>query len=219
MAVDEAVLRHGPEPTVRLYGWDPPAISLGRFQSARTDLSALRASGLPIVRRMTGGGAIVHWHELTYSVVLPTDHHLIHLADTRQSYDLLHRPIRSALEAMGIPAADRGGETHGQNGPVLCFDRATPLDLIVNGKKLVGSAQRRAAGRVLQHGSLVIQTNPLQPSTAAISDLLGRSVPVEEIADAVTRAFCDYFPGLAPGDLSAQEMDFAENAMPGYRFS
>ncbi|MAG58023.1 MAG: hypothetical protein CMJ83_17190 [Planctomycetes bacterium] len=219
MAVDEAVLRHGTVPTLRLYGWSPPGISLGRFQPGRMDIGALADAGLPLVRRMTGGGAIVHWHEVTYSMTVALDDPRLDGCDTEESYAVIHAPIREALQALGVATTGRGDGGHGRDGPVLCFDRATPLDLVVAGRKLVGSAQRRVAGRVLQHGSIVLSTNPLQPGTAALDDLLSRTVPADEVARGVAECFDLAFGPLAKGDLTPVERSFAEKMAPSYRFS
>lgn len=217
MAVDEALVRHASTPTLRLYGWDPPAVSLGRFQPGRVELDGLLDAGLPVVRRMTGGGAIVHWHELTYSITLPEDHPLVRCS-TRESYARLHAPIRDALFAIGVEASARGAASEGPD-PLLCFHRVTALDLVVGGLKLVGSAQRRTHGRVLQHGSIVLSANPLQPGTAALDTVLGRSVPAEELAEAVAHAFEGPLGGLEAGGLTDDERAAAEKAAPEYRFS
>lgn len=217
MAVDGALVHHATTPTLRLYGWDPPAVSLGRFQPGRADLGDLLDAGLPVVRRMTGGGAIVHWHELTYSVTLPADHPLVSCS-TRESYAALHAPIKEALGAVGVDASAREESSDGPD-PVLCFHRVTALDLVVGGLKLVGSAQRRAHGRVLQHGSIVLAANPLQPGTAALDAVLGRPVMPEELADAIIRAFDGPLGGLKTGQLSDVERAAAEKAAPGCRFS
>ncbi len=217
MAVDRALVHNATTPTLRLYGWATAAVSLGRFQPGRADLEGLLASGLAVVKRMTGGGAIVHWHELTYSVTLPEDHPLVS-CPTRESYAALHAPIREALASIGVDTSTREGASPATD-PVLCFHRVTTLDLVAGGRKLVGSAQRRTHGRVLQHGSIVLSVNPLQPGTAAIDDILGRPVPPEELAEAMTRAFDGPLGGLEVGELTDVERAAAEKAAPECRIS
>ncbi|NRA97525.1 MAG: lipoate--protein ligase family protein [Planctomycetes bacterium] len=217
MAVDGALVHHATMPTLRLYGWDPPAVSLGRFQPGRAALGGLLNAGLPVVRRITGGGAIVHWHELTYSVTLPDEHPLVRCS-TRESYAALHAPIKEALAALGVDASTRQESSEGPD-PVLCFHRVTALDLVVGELKLVGSAQRRTQGRVLQHGSIVLAANPLQPGTAALDAILGRTVPPEDLTEAIARAFDGPLGGLERGELTPVERAAAEKAVPECRFS
>lgn len=218
MAVDEALVRRATVPTLRLYGWSPPAISLGRFQRASDpEVRALIAHGLPVVRRMTGGGAIVHWHELTYSLTIPDDHPIV-ACSTKESYARIHAPIRRALESVGVRSSARDAPG-GTSEPALCFHRVTALDLVVGELKLVGSAQRRTDGRVLQHGSIVLASNRLQPGTAAIDAVVGTAVAVETMADAMVEAFAGVLEDLEPGSLTSEERALAEKAAPGYRFS
>ncbi len=216
MAVDAALIRCAAVPTVRFYGWDPPAISVGRFQPGRVDLEPLRTSGLPLVSRMTGGGAIVHWHELTYSVTVPDDHHLVR-GTTAESYAAIHGPIRCALAELGVSAVARGEDSEGPD-PVLCFHRVTSLDLVAEGRKLVGSAQRRAHGRVLQHGSIILRGNELQPDTADVESLLGRPVGATELADRLAPAFGAVMGPMEVSALTEAESSWAEKATDTYVF-
>ena len=209
MAIDEAILRavarKAAPPTIRLYAWDPACLSLGRGQAvADVDLRALRAVGYDLVRRPTGGRAILHIDELTYSVIVPQ-------ADARvagsvvESYRRLSRGLVRALELLGVPnlAADERVEGQGDGGPV-CFEAPSDYEITTVGKKLVGSAQMRAQGVVLQHGTM-----PLHGDIARICRLLashpdpvrvrarattvtrarGRAVTWAEAADALARAF------------------------------
>jgi len=175
MARDEALL-HSPAiapAALRLYAWSPPTISLGYFQRF-ADVAALPADvrDLPVVRRQTGGGAILHDCEVTYCLVVDDS-----LPVARQApdalYRLAHEAWRAALAATGRPvdvAPDSFPMPSPRSGPFFCFEKPGRTDLIVDGLKLVGSAQRRiprvataagappapAAGRVLQHGSLLL---------------------------------------------------------------
>lgn len=219
MALDEALLRVGVRPTLRLYGWDAPTASLGHFQPAALAEGFARA-GLAVVRRSTGGGAIVHDCELTYSVLLPLDHPWIAGADTRRTYALLHDPIQTALAALGVhasarPAADDPTAREAARA-ILCFERPTSLDLVVGGRKLVGSAQRRLPGRLLQHGSILVGPHPAQPGTASIREILGRAVAIEDVAAAVGAAFVRHLGALQEADFTPAEAAFAEAAAAGF---
>jgi lipoate-protein ligase A len=160
MARDELLLHEpGVAPAVlRTYFWTPATLSLGYFQRF-SDAEALPADlrMLPRVRRPTGGGAIVHDREITYALVVDAT-----VAQARQEplelYRLAHDAWREALADDGLVcelAADHLPLPTPRSGPFLCFERPGRGDLVMNGRKLAGSAQRRTAGRVLQHGSLL----------------------------------------------------------------
>jgi lipoate-protein ligase A len=206
MAVDAALLARAREPVLRFYGWRPFALSLGRFQMEDEVPEALRESGLPRVRRMTGGGAILHAHELTYSLVLPLAHPVLLGAATRESYERLHGPIRRALASLGVDATPVQGGGAAAKEAFLCFHRQTPLDLVVRGRKLLGSAQRRTRGFVLQHGSLILRAHPLQPGTAALDDLLRAPLEPEELCELLTFHFAGLLGPFEPGTLTEEEV-------------
>lgn len=161
MARDEHLLQvPAPAPvSLRIYGWQPPTISLGYFQRFET-LSTLPPDvrSLPVVRRLTGGGAILHDQEVTYCLA----------ADARfppaggapaTLYRLVHTCWREALSADGVAvelAPDEFPLPTPRTGPFFCFAQPGRTDLLVAGRKVLGSAQRRTSGRVLQHGSLIL---------------------------------------------------------------
>lgn len=180
MAVDEAILRavavgHAP-PTLRFYAWEPPCLSLGRTQKvADVDLHALEATGFDLVRRPTGGKAILHVDELTYSVVAPQEDPRV-AGSIVESYRRLSGGLVRGLQRLGMtnlvadqrttPPQGWEGPRGGWNGPV-CFEAPSDYEITVGGRKLVGSAQMRAQGVVLQHGAL-----PLYGDLARICPLL-----------------------------------------------
>ncbi|MBN1436029.1 MAG: lipoate--protein ligase family protein [Sedimentisphaerales bacterium] len=174
MAVDEAILNsvndHTAPPTLRFYQWDQPTISLGYFQKfAEVADQHSDVARLPVVRRQTGGGAILHDDELTYSLVLPLDLGNQH-TDIEKLYGIVHDSFIQSLAWFGINAEYRGGDDRGnaQRGPFFCFARTHRLDLVVGPDKLLGSAQRRMKNAVLQHGSLIIRRHfPQQPAAEA----------------------------------------------------
>jgi len=140
MAIDEAILRLG-KPTLRLYEWSPAAVSIGYFQSLSKEVETdiCKKMGIDIVRRITGGGAVFHEHELTYSFICPEKYVP---KDIIKSYHLICGAIVGGLTRQGIAAV-----FHPIN------------DIIVNGKKISGSAQTRKNHVVLQHGTIIIDVD------------------------------------------------------------
>lgn len=216
MALDAALLACATTATLRLYGWGPHAVSLGHFQRD-ADLSPYRAAGLPVVRRMTGGGAIVHAHEVTYSLLLPEDHPLLRGLDVKSSYAAIHSPIRAALRTFGVETEIRP-EPVGAHADrsFLCFARATELDLVAAGRKIVGSAQRRKPGRVLQHGSILLRNHPLQPGTSCASEIAGREIDAATMAEALRAAFADAFGPAVEGAITPEESAAADAVEASY---
>lgn len=170
MAVDGALLALGEAPTLRIYGWQPHAVSLGYFQRI-ADFGDLPAE-TPIVRRSTGGGAIHHGDEITFSLALSA---ALLPTDIATSYELLHDGIIRALARIGVTSerATIGKAAAARPDSRWCFADPVRNDLITTTGKLLGSAQRRtnaAAPRVLHHGSLVLQRPSLTPFVAAVAD-------------------------------------------------
>jgi len=162
MAVDEVLLdgvaAGTTPPTLRFYQWMPPCLSLGYFQPFDVvDVDGCRALGIEVVRRPTGGRAILHDRELTYSVALPASL-LGHDGGVLPSYYRLSLALQDGLSGLGVPAtlAPESVGRSGQHGPV-CFDRPSAHEILLNGRKLVGSAQMRRGGGLLQHGSILIE--------------------------------------------------------------
>src|SRR2546425_560792 len=158
MAVDEVLLDGvaggATPPTLRFYQWTPPCLSLGYFQPIDVvDFDACRALRVEVVRRATGGRAILHDRELTYSVALPLSV-LRHDGGVLLSYYRLSLALQDGLWRLGVPAtlapesAASGPSVH---GPV-CFDRPSAHEILLKGRKLAGSAQMRRGGGLLQHG-------------------------------------------------------------------
>jgi lipoate-protein ligase A len=161
MAVDEAILESVQQdaamPTLRLYAWQPACLSLGYAQPYRdANIEGLAQNGWQIVRRPTGGRAILHTDELTYSVIAPLDEPRV-AGGVLESYRRLSQALVAALRRLGLPAqADREyalPQDAQVSGPV-CFEVPSNYEITVEGKKLIGSAQARRKEGVLQHGSL-----------------------------------------------------------------
>ena len=185
MALDEALLAGGdPRPVLRLYTWAPEAVSLGYFQRYDEVVAALaaRAAELPrLVRRLTGGGAIHHARELTFSIAIAASHPL-YRGPVADSYARVHAALAAALLLHGAAAQPRAARALASDDPEspMCFHRSTPLDLAWGGRKGVGSAQRRTSGRVLHHGSIKLGASALEGGVAAVdavsAQALGRSL-------------------------------------------
>jgi lipoyl(octanoyl) transferase len=171
MAVDEAILqsvsRRESLPTLRLYAWNPPCLSLGYGQRASdVDYDRLSAYGWDVVRRPTGGRAILHTDELTYSLALPIDDDLA-AGGIIDSYRRFSAALVAGLEQLGVyPQADHRADRHIPVAAV-CFETPSHYEITVVGCKLVGSAQVRRSGGLLQHGSI-----PLVGDLARICDVL-----------------------------------------------
>jgi lipoate-protein ligase A len=211
MAVDEELLAHAQAgeamPVLRFYGWAPPAVSLGRFQDMKTAVNAdaCRRLGFDIVRRITGGRAVLHRHELTYSVIARTDD-AIFPSSVTGTYKIIATALLAGLQNLGIAAemVSRGGRhaalvKKNAKDPA-CFSSPSWYEILVNGRKIIGSAQRRMKGAFLQHGSILIDYDPALEAevipggcgsdvVTCIKRELGRDVPPGEIKQAFQQGF------------------------------
>lgn len=154
---------------VRIYRWSEPTISLGYFQ--KDVVVEPRWQNCPVVKRLTGGGAILHDRELTYSIALPASHAFRH--EPVIAYERVHQAMIDVLTDMGAPCRMRG-ETAAvprSDEPFLCFLRGDPRDVVVDSDKIIGSAQRRRKGAILQHGSLLLHASALLPEVPGVLDL------------------------------------------------
>jgi len=172
MAVDESILEHigrGESlATLRLYAWQPPCLSLGHAQPfSDVDMNRLGERGWDVVRRPTGGRAILHTDELTYSVIAP-NHEPRVAGSILESYNRLAGALLQAVKSLGLPVEmkEDSGASHGIPNPV-CFEVPSAYEITVHGKKLIGSAQARRKEGMLQHGSL-----PLTGDLARITEAL-----------------------------------------------
>jgi lipoyl(octanoyl) transferase len=218
MAIDEmlveSVAAGRRAPTVRLYAWAPPCLSLGHAQpAADADPDALRNLGWDLVRRPTGGRAILHTDELTYSVVVRDSHPLM-AGGVLPSYRRLSRGLVAGLEALGAQVeAEAEYPADDTPGPV-CFEVPSNYEITCNGRKLMGSAQLRRRGVVLQHGSLPLTgdiarivralrvTHGTPPEMEArvraraitLSEALGREVGWDAAAHAIAEGLARALP-------------------------
>ncbi|MEW5866591.1 MAG: biotin/lipoate A/B protein ligase family protein, partial [Bacillota bacterium] len=214
MAVDEAVMAHvargASPPTFRLYGWSPPALSLGRLQSFEANVAAGACArlGVDVVRRPTGGRAVLHDLEVTYSLIVGEGDPALP-AGLRESYRLATEGIMKGLKLLGVDCEISGREAAamgdiretgategaghyraGQSG--ACFDSPSWYEVTSKGRKLVGSAQARLMGVFLQHGSVLIQLDAAklcallkfeseEERASAISHLSAHATSISEI--------------------------------------
>jgi len=160
LEIMEAVAEGYSPPTLRLYQWSPYAVSLGYFQDEKevVDLQACREAGLDVVRRPTGGRAVLHAEELTYSIVVPEAHPFIDNGGVIDAYRSISRGLLTAFNLLGITASltPEAGERPNLT-PGSCFDTPSAYEIQVKGKKVVGSAQLRRDGIVLQHGAILFR--------------------------------------------------------------
>jgi lipoate-protein ligase A len=188
--------------SLRFYGWPTATVSLGYFQPERVRHEEPRLAALPWVRRPSGGGTLVHDREVTYCLALPA------LAGRGDGWpEGIHTLIAEALAARGISATlfrPAGGEAACET--CLCFRRFTAGDLMVGDAKVVGSAQRKHRGAVMQHGSVLLERSPAAPTLPGIAELSGVRLGVEEAAGLLTEAFARHaYWALIPGDWTDAE--------------
>jgi lipoate-protein ligase A len=204
MAVDDALLTLcGPQstPTLRLFGFRPACLSLGRFQPAE---QVYRPAGVDLVRRPTGGGAVLHRSDICYSIVLPLSHPLA-AGGIVDSYQRLARGLAAGLEALGLPPLSETAADPPERGG-WCFEAIAPHELTLGGRKLVGSAQARREGALLQQGSIRLAPEATEARATSLQEALGRSVGWDELAKALALGFARaWHIEIRPGELTAEE--------------
>lgn len=199
MALDETLLeshRQGlTPPTLRFYSWTPPALSLGYAQPlADVNLEACREAGIAVVRRSTGGRAVLHRGEFTYAVIASEGFP----ASVSGTYRMITEVLAEAIARLGVPADIAPGKLS-RAGSASCFQSATQADLVALGRKLVGSAQTRREGAFLQHGSLMLTQRPDEiqaflnrpapgGDATCLADVMDNLPSREAIAQAITKA-------------------------------
>ncbi|MBW2988754.1 lipoate--protein ligase family protein [Candidatus Woesearchaeota archaeon] len=152
MAIDEALLS-SKLPVLRFYRWSPPGLSIGHFQPISSfDLEALKKNNISMVRRMTGGNAVLHDDELTYSFITEESRMPKGIVE---SYREISRALLHGLKALGLDAVMNEDVEKGEKSQV-CFNDPSWYEILVDGKKIVGSAQKRVGGKLLQHGAVLI---------------------------------------------------------------
>lgn len=221
MARDEALMvgvdRSESPPTLRLYQWAPPTISLGYFQRY-ADYESLPppAGELAVVRRLTGGGAILHDLELTYSLTLLAKHRLLSKGPNRL-YELAHDALMASLASLGLTPTRCGvtDDSSPTRGPFFCFDRRHCYDVLIGPSKIAGSAQRRTRKAILQHGSIILGNRYTQQTTATLPHPFEKSI--RHIRSAFAEHLADVTGHLIQvGNWSATELGATEELIPKY---
>ena len=212
MAVDEALLESAAEgggrATLRFYQWSEPTLSLGYFQPFLARRKHIPSRDCSVVRRQTGGGAILHDREWTYSLALPRAHRLA--AEATRLYDAVHEALKATLAQSNIDVAvlaKSSGMTPDEQ-PFLCFERRAQGDVVCETTKICGSAQRRRQGAILQHGSLLLARSPHAPELPGLLELTGRKLEKEPLVERWTTQIAARLGlELLPGKLSDLELD------------
>ncbi len=240
MAVDEALLKcFDPEksrPVFRIYGWEPPALSLGRFQNAREVLDAARcgATAMPVVRRVTGGGVIYHADELTYSLVC-APHHVPPAASIKESFRVLTSFLVRFYEKLGLnPCYAMESCPDGAGLGVksaFCFAGRESYDILIEGKKIGGNAQRRLKNVIFQHGSIPLVNHaefgaaflgrPLAgigKTTTALRDL-GVDMAHDQLKELMARAFAETMSAALEEDSLTGEEDATADSLDVHKHS
>lgn len=233
MALDEGLMeraRRTGEWVFRVYGWSAPTLSLGRNQTARGgyDPAALAARRIAVVRRPTGGRAILHWREVTYSVTGPDGG----AGSLRESYAWINRLLLAGLRELGVEAALASAPRAVAPGLAPCFDHPSSGELVHRGRKLVGSAQWRHDGALLQHGSILVEDDQsvvpsllaapaadgsTHPAPATLADALGSAPTLEGVAGALFAAVVADDPHSAPLDDPPELERLVAPLLPRYR--
>ena len=242
MATDRAILlacNEGEVPaTLRLYGWRRPTLSIGYSQdiSKYIDLKSCQKNNIPIVRRFTGGRALLHQYELTYCVIAPIPHKVFP-GSLRGAFEKISHAILESLRIGGIEGAGIAGKKKDKTGSEsrrspACFSVANHCEITVNGKKLVGSAQRRLRSAFLQHGSLILDMDPklthallkysseiesqtilesLTSNTTTLKQVLKKDLEYNEVTQWFLKGFARSLPGnWNEGKLVQRELDLLE---------
>jgi lipoate-protein ligase A len=205
MALDQAMLEsvsaNPHAAAIRTYEWSQPTLSLGYFQSVAAVRDDPRWSSLPLVRRSTGGGAILHDREITYAIAIPRTHPATR--HPQPLYRAVHAAIASTLARHSVRLERRGPVKSSGPKPFLCFLDHDPEDLVIGPHKVVGSAQRRRPGAVLEHGSLLLARSHWTSELPGIDDLTGTRLDPSRLASEVARGIADTLElDLVPGPWS-----------------
>lgn len=242
MAVDEAILQlHGEgkvPPTVRFYTWDPATLSIGYFQKAvkEINLEEVHRQGLGFVRRPTGGRAVLHDKELTYSVIVSEEHPKMPSSVT-EAYKIISMGLLHGFQNLGLSAemvslaSEEEKEKYTSPGSSACFDSPSWYELVVEGKKVAGSAQTRQKGVILQHGSILLDMDvellfsllnfpservkqrmmeSFRQKAVTINEVSTRPIGLQEAIEAFGRGFASGLDvELVASDLAAEEQELA----------
>ncbi|TYR82436.1 lipoate--protein ligase family protein [Priestia megaterium] len=243
MALDEALLEWHSEgeipPTIRFYGWNPPTLSIGYFQKAEKeiDFDKVNELGLGFVRRPTGGRGVLHDEELTYSVIVSEDHPDMPKTVT-EAYRVISEGLLEGFRLLGLEAYFAIPRTEEEKNSLknprssVCFDAPSWYELVVEGRKIVGSAQTRQKGVILQHGSILLEIDEdklfsvfkypndrvkermqraFRSKAVAINAIAGRKIEINEAKEAFYMGFSKALNiDLEPYTLTNEEEAYVE---------
>ena len=243
MALDEALLEWHSKgeipPTIRFYGWNPPTLSIGYFQKAEKEINfdKVKELGLGFVRRPTGGRGVLHDEELTYSVIVSEEYPNMPKTVT-EAYRVISEGLLEGFRSLGleayfaIPRSEEEKNSLKNPRSSVCFDAPSWYELVVEGRKIAGSAQTRQKGVILQHGSILLEIDEDKlfsvfnypndrvkermqrafPSKAvAINAIAGRKISIEEAKEAFYKGFASALDiDLEPYTLSEEEEAYVE---------
>ena len=246
MALDEALLDWHSEgeipPTIRFYGWDPATLSIGYFQNVHKEinLDEVKKHELGFVRRPTGGRGVLHEHELTYSVIVSENHPKMPPTVT-EAYRVISEGILKGFQTLGLDAdfsiPKTAEERNDLKSPrsAVCFDASSWYELVVEGRKVAGSAQTRQKGVILQHGSILLEIdedklfslfhyssdrvkermkNAFRKKAVAINDMVDQPVKIDEAKTAFFQGFEEGLSiKLEPHELTTEERSYVEQIM------
>ena len=241
MALDEALLDWHSEskipPTIRFYGWDPATLSIGYFQKVEKEINmeAVKEHKLGFVRRPTGGRGVLHEHELTYSVIVSEDYPDMPKTVT-EAYRVISEGILKGFHHLGLEAYFAVPKTQDERDSLknprsaVCFDAPSWYELVVEGRKVAGSAQTRQKGVILQHGSILLDLEEdklfslfkypsdkvkermqraFKSKAVAINEISPRRISLEEAKEAFFKGFSEGLDiELVPYELSEEELEY-----------
>ncbi|AOP15783.1 MULTISPECIES: biotin/lipoate A/B protein ligase family protein [Bacillus] len=244
MALDEALLFWHSEnkipPTIRFYGWNPPTLSVGYFQNIEKEinLDAVKKHGLGFVRRPTGGRGVLHDQELTYSVIVSEEHPEMPKTVT-EAYRVISEGILEGFRELeldayfAIPRTEKEKQSLKNPRSSVCFDAPSWYELVVEGRKVAGSAQTRQKGVILQHGSILLDLDEdklfdlfiykndrlrermqrnFKQKAVAINELTKEKVTIEEASESFKKGFEKGLNiHLEPYELTEEETEFVED--------
>ena len=230
MAIDEAILQmyvhKGGVPVLRIYGWTPPAVSLGFSQSpdSALNLACCRKNNIDFVRRITGGEAVYHSQEVTYSIICRKED--LDLSNSvKESFRLLTDFVFNAYRSLGVSpyfAGDLDSYQHGDPSE-FCFATTEKFDIIINGKKIGGNAQKRSRDVIFQHGSIPLKINfdeikkyinadfnAIESKVTFLEEAINRAISYREMSLLLIDSFKDsYNVELRRSALTSKERNFA----------
>jgi lipoyl(octanoyl) transferase len=240
MAIDEAIYHYAATaklPVLRLYTWEHPTLSLGYFQNYKSVVCEAFCvhNNIHVVRRFTGGRAVLHHLEMTYAIAAPLDRGVFNNCSLQETYQLIARALDSALQNLGVTQAAISFQSDhpNQTKKAQCFVSVSQFELAENEKKIIGSAQKRSRNAFLQHGSILFDfdsklqqgcvNNPdpdIEKKIAPLSTIMGYVPEFDEVQQSVIEGFEEVLNvQFEEADLDLKELEFANELETKYQTS